>query len=171
MSEPVLITLAPPALRVAFVSLTKVEPPTEPVMLPLVVTVALFVSVFVPDTAMILKLKLFPRKVCEFVPNVHVPTVPALNVPLFVIPPRNEFPSPIGLAQLPPGLIVTKPTKVFVPVVDKVSVNLPLIEVVPFTVIVRPVMARTPDEMVNPPLIVEFPPKVATCVVLVIVKL
>jgi len=71
--------------------------------------------------------------------------VPAVKVPLFVIPPLNvmgEFPE---LFQVPPALIVTNPVKILVPVAEemtKVPVVPPPTVVVPVTVNAKPAAVK-----------------------------
>ena len=84
--------------------------------------------------------------------------VPAVKVPLLVIPLLNangEFPE---LFQVAPVLIVTRPIRIFVPVVDD-TVRLPLVPpptvVVPVTVKAKPPTVKVvPSPTLRLPLIV-----------------
>ena len=68
--------------------------------------------------------------------NVWIP-LPAMNVPAFVIPPRNvaaEFPV---LSHVAPDAIVTDPVKILVPVEDEIKRSPPTpdpMEVIPETI-------------------------------------
>ncbi|MNQ93540.1 hypothetical protein D3C85_1090120 [compost metagenome] len=64
--------------------------------------------------------------------KVYVP-VPAVKVPLFVIPPLKLISALILLVQLPPVFTVIKPSNLFVPAVAPI-VKVPDIDVVPLTV-------------------------------------
>ena len=63
---------------------------------------------------------------------------PAVKVPLQVIPPLNVIASSAELFQVAPLLIVTRPPKVSVPVVEDM-INVPL---VPFPTVVLPVTVK-----------------------------
>lgn len=97
------------------------------------------VPLFVRVTAVTVTLGIenVPVNACGFVSKVCIP-VPALKVPLFVIPPLNvtgEFAA--VLVHVPPEAIVTRPVKILVPVAE-VIVRFPLVPpptvVVPVTV-------------------------------------
>ena len=120
------------------------------------VRVLLFVSV-TPVTVTFGMVKV-PVSACALVLNVCAP-VPALKVPLLVIPPRNvigEFAE--VLAQVPLALIVTKPVKSFAPLAEDM-VKLPLVPaptvVVPVTVNANPAAVKVvPSPIARFPVIV-----------------
>src|SRR4030042_5644543 len=110
-----------------------------------VVTVSVLLLVSVTPVTVTLGMENVPVRACAFVLNVCTP-VPALKVPLLVIPPWKvtaEF--AVVLAQVPPALIVTRPVKVFVPVAEDM-VRLPLVPpptvVVPVTVKAKPAAVK-----------------------------
>lgn len=129
---------------------------SAPVPLKAVPTVRLLllVRVTAPPVTVTLGIVRFPVKACEFVSNVCTP-VPALKVPLFVMPPRNvtaEFAA--VFVHVAPDAIVTRPVKVRV--LLAVIVRAPL---VPPPTVVVPVTANVefPIENVAPLLMLRFP--------------
>ena len=98
-----------------------VNPPV-PAKAVVTVNVLLFVSV-IPVTV-ILGIENVPVRACKFVSNVCIP-VPAVKVPLLIIPPRNVTGELPELFQVPPELTVTNPVNIFTPAAADM-VKLPL---------------------------------------------
>ena len=98
-------------------------------------TVSVLVFVRVTPVTVTLGMENVPVSAWALVVKVYDP-VPAVKVPLLLVtPPRKliaEFPE---LFQIPPEFMITKPAKVFVPVVLAKDI-VPLTLVVPVTVIV-----------------------------------
>ena len=105
--------------------------------------------------------------------NVCTP-VPAVKVPLLVMPPRNETASLAELFQLPFAFTVTRPLKVLVPVVDEM-VKVPLVPpptvVVPVTETFLVEVSSVPEVTVRFPPTVVLPPRVTVPADLVTVTL
>ncbi len=85
-----------------------------------------------------------PFSDCGFVSNVYMP-VPAVNVPLFVIPPLKVTAELPELFQVAPLLIVTNPVNNLVPVGELIT-RLPL---VPSPIVVVPVTVKLYPVAVN----------------------
>lgn len=122
----------PPIFRVAFAACDSSPVPESAVA---TVRVLLFVSV-TPVTVM-LGIDNVPVTDWELVLNVYTP-VPAVKVPLFVIPPWIVIAELPELFHVAPELIVTRSVKVFVPVAEEM-VSVPL---VPPPTVVVPVTER-----------------------------
>jgi len=101
--------------------------------------------------------------------------VPEVNVvPLWVNPSWKVKPSLIGFVQMPPALMVTSPTNVFVPVAEVAKVRVPVTLVVPFAVRFIPVTLNVPAEMSRFPFsvsVVVLPPTLSVRPVLSTVML
>ena len=88
-----------------------------------------------------------------------------------VSPPRKVKAEAVALAvQMPPELIVTAPTKRFVPVAE-LSFKMPVIEVAPLTVKPRVLSCKVPAVIVKPPLQMTAPANVKVVNALLIVRL
>jgi len=143
---------------------------SPPVPAKAVVTVKLPLLVNVTAVTVILGMvmALVPPMAWLLVPKVCTP-VPAVKVePSWVRPPLKVTSS--LLFQVPPGLIVTNPTKVLVPVVE-VMVNVSLTEVAPFTRRVTAPTVRVPVVTVSVPPMVVFPRKLTPPAVLAMTML
>src|ERR1044072_7100706 len=125
----------PPIFNVALAACVRPPDPERAVA-----TVNVLLLVKVTPVTVILGMENVPLSCWELLSKVCTP-VPAVNVPLLVIPPLNvTFELPL-LFQVPPAFTVTNPVNIFVPAVA-LMVKLPLVPppmvVVPETVRLKP---------------------------------
>ena len=136
-------------------------------------TVSVLLLVRVTPVTVTLGMENVPVSACELVSKVYTP-VPAVKVPLLVMPPRKVAAELPELFQVPPALIVTKPVNILVPVAEdmfKVPVVPPPTVVVPVTVKAKaPAVKAVPFPMVRLPLMPK-PTAVAVLAVPLNVKL
>ncbi len=163
----VVMVEVPPMFNTA--PLPWVSPPV-PVKAVATVKVVLLVRV-TPVTVMLgIEIAVVPPIDWLFVSKVCTPDPAVKVVPLWVIPPRNVTAAPAELFQMPPELIVTKPTNTFAPV-PPVIPKVPVMFVVPFAVKARVLVLSVPDVMVRVPLTMVAKPSVAVFDALLIVRL
>ena len=135
-----------------------------PVPAKAVVTVSVPLLVKVTPVTVTLGIEKFPVSAWELVSKVCTP-VPAVKVPLLVIPPRKVIGELLELFQVPPAATVTRPVKVLAPVAEEM-VKFPL---APLPTVVVPVTVRAKPAAVKvvPSPTARLPPmeRVATVVV------
>lgn len=134
----------PPIFNTAFEAC--VNPPVPASAVP-TVNVLLFVNVTLAPVTVKLGMEIVPVNACVTL-KVCTPVL-AVNVPLLVMPPLKVTAEAADSVQAPPGmpaLMVTKPAKVFVPVVAE-RFNVPSMVVVPLTVRVCPTFRVEPLAM------------------------
>jgi hypothetical protein len=135
----VVIPDVPPRLSVPVAKFTSVPAPPK-----LVATV----NEFVFDNEIVVEIfgmENVPVNVCGFVVKLQLPPTPGVNVPLFVIPPRNSTVELMELFHVPPLAIVTSPPNTLEPVAEE-KIKLPLVPpptvVVPETVKGKPAAVK-----------------------------
>lgn len=167
LAVSVVIAEVPPIFKVA--PLPWVSPP-EPLKAVFTVSVVLLVRVTPVTVTLGMEIAVVPPIARLFVSKVCTP-VPAVKVvPLWVIPPRKDTASLAVLFHTPPGLMVTSPVNIFVPVVEEI-VTTPVMLVAPETVVVTAPKVSVPVVTVNvPPMVVvprkETPPDVLLMAIL-----